>query len=141
MIDKKLETAQDALEAIRAVVNVRGADYTYRAPVDPERVELAREATPMEEPPTEGDMCRYIDFDGNPSCLVGQIVYDYFGEREFKKLARVEGESAIKAIDTLELPISPEAAIVLTHAQEQQDYGVEYGRVLEILEEEVRENI
>lgn len=81
--------------------------------------------------------CRYFEYDGSPSCLVGHA----FAE-ELKTAGIVfgtwENEDGINSRSILEkISIEPDAVTYLSIAQEQQDFGQTWGDAVKLADERI----
>lgn len=109
-------TLDQVLDAAREAVNEKGSDYIYK------RV---------------GDGCTYSDTEGNPSCLVGHVIFKLDPEA-FKKLAREELDAhESNNVDDLEfnewIPVNfwtNDALKAMRFAQDRQDAGEIWGNAL-----------
>lgn len=121
-------TKEQALEALRKAVKLKGEDYVY-----------------PEEEKFMGS-CRYANDEGSPSCIVGHVVY-ILDPEAFKHLAAVEAEQETTAVEDLTIAYEgsylPEdfwdraTARVLQEAQSKQDTGSKWGDALGAAEDAV----
>ena len=78
--------------------------------------------------------CRYADGDGNPSCIVGEVIYE-IDPGLFKEVAEKWNSAAFRVIVSTSLPGSAARLTSLFHeldeAQRKQDTGVAWGQVRE----------
>ena len=78
--------------------------------------------------------CRYADGDGNPSCIVGEVIYE-IDPGLFKEVAEKWNSAAFRVIVSTSLPGSAARLTSLFHeldeAQRKQDTGVAWGQARE----------
>lgn len=122
-------TKEQALEALRKAVKLKGEDYVY-----PEEEKFM-------------SSCRYATDEGKPSCIVGHVV-NILDPEAFAHLAAVEAEQGTTAAEDLThsgyddsyLPVDfwdRDTARVLGIAQAQQDIGSKWGDALGTAEDAV----
>ena len=109
------KSAQDALDTLNEIVAEFGADYVY---------------------PDYQNGCHYM-IDGEPSCLVGQVLYKWGVDisildrdgvyRDESLYASYSNRVLLHYKDQGILELSPEAKNVLTEAQYNQDSGTTWG--------------
>ena len=78
--------------------------------------------------------CRYADGDGNPSCIVGEVIYE-IDPGLFKEVAEKWNSAAFRVIVSTSLPGSAARLTSLFHelndAQRKQDSGATWGQARE----------
>lgn len=111
----EVKSAQAALNLLRAAVEVRGEDYVY-APL------ALKEG---------GGVCRYVDNDGCPSCIVGLALALAGADIEDLKELDNRWVGVLSAEYLHEIaPISSEASDIFSAAQSAQDLGKTWGQAL-----------
>ena len=124
-------TLEDVMREMRKAVKLKGADYVY------EKVPLSQEEVGNDAG------CAYGDLDGNPSCLVGYVIYA-LDKEAFNLIHEREadvGESfpVLDAVATLDRQVgsnsfSEDAIDALCRAQLRQDQGEPWGDALAVAE-------
>jgi len=113
---KKLIDTSLILASLKKAVESKGAEYVY---------------------PKPGGACVYVS-NGAPSCLVGHVVADLFPDK-LEEVAQWdrdnEGDTDFHSLqDAFQFPITPEAHLLLTTVQADQDMGVPWGAAVETAE-------
>jgi len=118
-IGKTEVTAEQALEALREVVATFGPDYVYKQ---------AERGDPYSEAAVQ---CKYVENDG-PSCIVGHVAFKLGVPLEKLKKWDYGEDQSITVVG--EGVFDPAARSVLAEAQQCQDLGEPWGKVLRLAE-------
>lgn len=131
IIDKNI-----VAELLNKAVEAKGADY-----VDPASINDSRS-------------CSYVTFDGQPSCIVGHVLHyldvdlsDFHTAgsvdmiidipRDYEnELTGQPGTLRTGHGKPVDIEFTPEAFLILTKAQEEQDGGAKWGPAVELALEE-----
>lgn len=108
--------------ALDHAVEKRGEDFVY-------------DADKLFPDGSHHNSCRYADYDGNPSCIVGEVIHEIDPElfKEIAEYFNIEGFQVIVAMGLrMNLPGSaarlPSLFHELDEAQRRQDAGATWGQ-------------
>lgn len=131
----KLIGTKEVKRKLRRIANERGYEYVYEAPnYENEYGEYV-----------QGLECYYTDPDGNPSCIVGEVLadvapstlkrlhqyeWDITYEPNCVSVADISRRQLVDGVDLYEI-FEPEAVDMLFRVQQKQDSGMSWGEAVD----------
>jgi hypothetical protein len=104
-----LSTVEGTIKALEAVISAKGADYVY------EQIDGS---------------CRYLDDNGNPSCIIGHILVNAGADTD--AISSFEGAAARSMFQHLGINSTWKLDTLITNVQAKQDAGYSWGYALEM---------